>query len=236
LTNSKLALDLGQLVRSHLTTAEARDLQNRIAPAIEREDRFGEIRSVAGADIALSDKTGFVAFIVYSFPELIEVERVSITGELKFPYVPGLLAFREVPLLLDAYQKLRHKPQLIIADAHGFAHPRRAGMACFLGLALDTPTIGCAKSLLVGKYEMPAEKRGSTSALRDKNEQIGVVLRSRDNVLPIFVSCGHRVSLKSSVKLVTACCDGYRIPRPQREADLWVKKLRQAYSSKTHAR
>jgi len=214
------------LIKLDITPAEARALQQQIAPLVERQDRFGTVRTVAGADIALTDKTGYAAFILYSFPELEEIERASSVGELKFPYIPGLLAFREIPLLLDAFAKLRRHPDLILADAHGWAHPRRAGMACHLGLILDTPTIGCAKSVLIGDYKMPAVARGSATALRDGKEQIGVALRSRDGVRPIFVSCGHRVSLPTALRLVLACCDGYRIPKPQREADRWVKELK----------
>ena len=210
----------------NLTPAEARRAQVKIPPLVIRRDRVGRVRRVAGADIALHEKTGYAAVILYSFPELEEIERVSSVGELRFPYVPGLLAFREVPLLLEAFRKLKRKPDLILADAHGWAHPRRAGMACHLGLVLDIPTIGCAKSVLVGEYKMPPVRRGSMSALLDAEEEIGRVVRTRTGVRPIFVSCGHRVSLPTAVRLALACCDGYRIPKPLREADRWVKQLR----------
>ena len=221
-----MAVDIATLTKLDLTPSEARLLQQQITPLVVRRDLLGPLRTVAGADIALTEKTGYAAFIVYSFPELQEVERVWSTGELKFPYVPGLLAFREIPLLLQAFEKLRCRPDLILADAHGWAHPRRAGMACHLGIVLDIPTIGAAKSVLVGEYEMPALARGSVSALCDGGEKIGVALRSRSGVRPIFVSCGHRVSLRTAVRLTLACCDGYRIPKPLREADHWVKQLK----------
>ena len=221
-----MAAALENLAKLDVTPREARLLQEQIAPLVERKDRLGTVRTVAGADIALQDKTGYAAFILYTFPALEEIERVSSEGELKFPYVPGLLSFREIPLLLRAYQKLRQTPDLILADAHGWAHPRRAGMACHLGLLLDVPTIGCAKSVLIGEYKMPASKRGSKSPLMDRGEQIGVALRTRDGVSPVFVSVGHRVSLATAVKLVLACTDGYRIPKPQREADRFVKALK----------
>ena len=214
------------LANFDLAPREARTVQLQIAPLVERSDRLGTVRTVAGADIALVENTGYAAVILYSFPELEEIERASCSGELTFPYVPGLLSFREIPLLLRAFGKLTRRPDLILADAHGWAHPRRAGMACHLGLVLDTPTIGCAKSVLIGDYEMPRAERGSKSPLRDGKEQIGVALRSRTGVRPIFVSCGHRVSLRTAVHLVLACCDGYRIPKPQREADRWTKQLR----------
>ena len=221
-----MAAGLEKLAKLDITPREARVLQERIAPLVEHQDRLGMVRTVAGADIALQEKTGYAAFIVYSFPALEEIERVSSEGELKFPYVPGLLAFREIPLLLQAYQKLHQRPDLILVDAHGWAPPRRAGMACHLGLLLDVPSIGCAKSVLIGEYKMPASKRGSASPLIDHGEQIGVALRTRDGVSPVFVSVGHRVSLPAAVRLVLGCSDGYRIPKPQREADHWVKELK----------
>src|ERR1035437_7794159 len=220
-----MAAGLEKLAKLDITPREARVLQERIAPLVEHQDRLGMVRTVAGADIALQEKNGYAAFIVYSFAALEEIERVSSEGELKFPYVPGLLAFREIPLLLQAYQKLHQRPDLILVDAHGWAHPRRAGMACHLGLLLDVPSIGCAKSVLIGEYKMPASKRGSTSPLIDHGEQIGVALRTRDGLSPVFVSVGHRVSLPAAVRLVLGCSDGYRIPKPQREADRWVKEL-----------
>jgi len=217
------------LSRFDLSPAEARRVQTQIPPLVVRKNRFGNIRTVGGADIALDGSTGYAACIVYSLPELREQERAWSARELKFPYVPGLLSFREIPLLLETFAKLRRQPDLILADGHGWAHPRRAGLACHLGLLMDTPTIGCAKSLLVGKYEMPGLQRGSVSALLDKGERIGTVLRTRHGVRPVFVSCGHRVSLATSVRLILQCCDGYRIPKPQREADRWVKQLKQAF-------
>ena len=214
------------LTQFSLTPSEARRLQQQIPARVERQDRLGWVRTVAGADVALMGETGYAAVILYSFPDLTERERAWSSRRLAFPYVPGLLAFREMPLLLEAFTRLRQQPDLILADAHGWAHPRRAGMACHLGLVLDTPTIGCAKSVLVGEYEMPATERESTAVLRDGNEAIGVVLRTRTGVRPVFVSIGHRVSLETAVRLTLACCDGYRIPKPLRQADQWVKQLK----------
>jgi len=214
------------LARWNLTPSDARRLQEQIPGLVESRDRLGPVRTVAGADLALMEATGYAAVILYSFPDLEEFERAWSSGTLRFPYIPGLLAFREMPLLLEAFSKLRRKPDVILADAHGWAHPRRAGMACHLGLVLDTPTIGCAKSVLVGGYQMPRIRRGSASALSDGEETIGMVLRTRAGVRPVFVSIGHRVTLETSVRLTLACCDGYRIPKPLRQADQWVKQLK----------
>ena len=214
-----------------LTPTEIRQRQAEIRSQVINSDRFDKITSVAGADISLSGNHGFAAVILYSFPKLEEIERVWCEGEIRFPYIPGFLAFREIPLLLQAFAKLRHRPDLILADAHGWAHPKRAGLACHLGVILDVPTIGCAKSLLVGKYKLPGLKKASTSPLMDGKEVIGHVLRTRTNVRPIFVSCGHRVSLATAVRLTLECCDGYRIPKPLRQADRWVKQLRILHTS-----
>ena len=226
--------NVASLVRFDLPPSEARLLQQQIPPLVVRSDRLGKLRTVAGADISLEEKTGYAAVILYSYPELAELERAWCFGQLQFPYVPGLLAFREIPLLLEAFKKLRRRPNLILADAHGWAHPRRAGLACHLGIVLDTPTIGCAKSVLTGQYAMPAARRGSTSPLCDGKEKLGVALRTRTGVRPVFVSCGHRVSLQTAVRLTLDCSDGYRIPKPLREADRWVKQLRVAHSH-THS-
>jgi deoxyribonuclease V len=170
----------------------------------------------------------FAGIVVYRFPEMVEVERVSAHLPLCFPYVPGLLSFREIPALLAAFARLRHAPDLIFCDGHGYAHPRRFGIACHLGLLLDRPTIGVGKSVLVGEYREPAASPGKTSPLIDpqSGEVIGAALRTRKGAKPIFISPGHRISLERAVELAVAVCDGYRIPRPTREADRWVGKVR----------
>ena len=137
---------------------------------------------------------------------------------VSFPYVPGLLSFRETPLLLEAANKLRTEPDLIIADGHGLAHPRRFGIACHLGLILDKPAIGCAKSRLCGVYSEPSNRKGSSAHIHDKEEIIGAVLRSRSNVSVVYVSVGHRVSLETAIELTLSCCEQYRIPETTRYA------------------
>jgi deoxyribonuclease V len=140
--------------------------------------------------------------------------------------VPGLLSFREAPALLAAFAKLRHAPQLIFCDAQGYAHPRRFGLACHLGVLLDCPTIGCAKSRLIGEHAEPARAAGSWVELRDAGQLIGAVLRTRAGVKPIFISQGHRVSLARAIEMTLAVCDGFRIPRPTREADHFVEQVK----------
>ena len=155
----------------------------------------------------------FAGVIVYRLPELEEVERRMARRKLRFPYVPGLLSFRESPVLLAAFARLRVSPDVILIDGHGRAHPRRFGIACHLGLLLDRPTIGCAKSILVGEAVEPGAQAGSTAPLVDKGEKVGVVLRTREKVRPIYVTVGHRVSLESAVRIVAQCLDGFRIPK-----------------------
>ncbi len=171
--------------------------------------------------------------IVYRFPEMVEVERATAERPLTFPYVPGLLSFREAPALLAAFEKLRHEPDLIFYDGHGYAHPRRFGIACHLGVLLERPTIGCAKSRLIGAHAEPPRKAGGWTPLIDAlegwgaaGEMIGAVLRTRDAVAPIYVSQGHRISLERAIELVSEVCDGLRIPRPTREADHFVEAVK----------
>jgi deoxyribonuclease V len=213
------------------TPREAVRLQQAWRDRVETRDRVGPLQYVAGADLAFDPETNFAfaGVIVYRFPELEEVERCMARRKLCFPYVPGLLSFRESPVLLAAFARLRVEPDVILIDGHGMAHPRRFGIACHLGLLLDKPTIGCAKSILVGEAEEPGAQAGSTSPLIDEGETVGAALRTRDGVKPIYVTIGHRVSLESAVRIVTQCTDGFRIPKPTREADHWVGVLRRAY-------
>lgn len=220
--------------RWNLTPQEAMRLQETLRERVEREDRFGTLQFVAGADLAFDPETNlaFAGVIVYQFPQLQEVERRMARRTLRFPYVPGLLSFRESPVLLAAFEQLRVEPDLILVDGHGIAHPRRFGIACHLGLLLDRPTIGCAKSILVGEAAEPGVRAGSTAPLVDKGETVGIVLRTRDRVKPIYVTTGHRVSLQSAVRIARQCLDGFRIPKPTREADHFVRDLRRAYQER----
>ena len=220
--------------RWDLTPRQAVRLQERLRGRVVLEDRFEAIRFVVGADLAFDPATNlaFAGVIVYRFPELEEVERRMARQKLRFPYVPGLLSFRESPVLLAAFARLGTEPDLLLIDGHGRAHPRLFGIACHIGLLLDKPTIGCAKSLLVGEFDEPAARAGATAPLILNGERVGMVLRTRENVKPIFVTQGHRVSLPSAVRLVRQCLDGFRIPKPTRQADHYVRELRQAYQQK----
>jgi deoxyribonuclease V len=185
-------------------------------------------RLVAGADAAFSaDKTRvFAAAVVYDRVEQRIIEVAHADEPAKYPYVPGFLSFREGPAVLKAIKSLKHEFGVICFDGQGYAHPRRCGLASHLSITLDVPGVGVAKSLFIGEHDAPAAKAGSVAPLMDKGEQIGLVLRTRDNVRPIYLSIGHRVDLESARQLVMACCTRYRIPEPTRQADIEVAKLK----------
>lgn len=212
----------------NISPKQAVEIQRELAPQVIAKDDFGEIHLVAGADMSISadKKSGYAGVVLFEFPSLREVERVHAQAPLKFPYVPGLLSFREIPVLQKAFAKLSKKPDLVFVDGQGIAHPRRLGLASHLGLLLDLPTIGCAKSRLCGHYREPGRKRGDFSPLIDRGDKVGVVLRSKDGVRPLFISVGHRVGLPSAVRWTLACHAGWRIPKPTREADLYVSRLK----------
>jgi deoxyribonuclease V len=177
------------------------------------------VRSVLGLDTSVRAGRVVAALCLYSFPAL--EPRVSVTAEraLDFPYVPGLLAYRELPALLAAYARLPEEPDLLLVDGHGLAHPRRCGIACHLGVELDRPSIGCGKSLLVGAHRPPGPRRGARTRLVHRGEVVGACLRTRTGVRPVYVSSGHRIGLEAAVALVLACTRGFRLPEPIRAAD-----------------
>ncbi|MCK5011449.1 MAG: deoxyribonuclease V, partial [Deltaproteobacteria bacterium] len=207
-----------------VTPKEAIKIQTDLRKRIVRRDTFDEIRVVAGADVSFDKKKneGYGGVITYSFPELNEIERKGARKKLTFPYIPGLLTFREAPVLLEAFASLKIEPDLILFDGQGLAHFRRMGLATHMGILLNKPTIGCAKSRLIGTFEEPGEDVGCYSTLLDSGETVGTVLRTRKRVHPIFVSQGNMISLETSIEIVLKCVDGYRIPKPTREADRYV--------------
>jgi deoxyribonuclease V len=204
--------------RWDLSPPEAIDLQRRLAPLVERDNRFGEIRTVAGVDVGFPGGVTRAAVAVLSFPDLKPLDVAEAYEPIRFPYVPGLLSFREAPAAIRAYESLRVKPDLIVVDGQGLAHRRRFGIACHLGVWLDVPSIGSAKSLLVGRPGPLGDERGATAPLIDRDEVVGTAVRTRPGVQPVYVSIGHRVNLPTAVQFILACCTRYRLPEPQRAA------------------
>ncbi|MBD3380128.1 MAG: endonuclease V [Candidatus Omnitrophica bacterium] len=181
--------------------------------------RIDRIRSVAGVDVSVKGGLSRAAIVVLSFPSLEVLESVSHTGKTGFPYVPGLLTFREAPVILKCAEKLASAPDVLVFDGQGQAHPRRMGLAAHLGLFLETPSIGSAKSLLYGTFRPPGRKKGDLSLLKDKDgTPLGAALTTRDDTNPVFVSPGHLADIHSSVDLILACCPKYKLPEPIRRA------------------
>ena len=202
---------------------EAMRLQRELAPRVVRdgEPRAEDVGLIAGCDVAFDrpNRRGAGAVVVCAYPSLEVVEEATVEAPVRFPYVPGLLSFRETPVLLEAFARLRASPDLVMVDGHGYAHPRRFGYACHLGLLLDVPTMGVAKSRLVGAHGTLGEARGSRTDLVDADEVVGALLRTRERVRPIYVSVGHRLSLAAAERWALACATRYRLPEPARLAD-----------------
>lgn len=205
----------------NVSVAEAKALQEQLRSRVVREDRLPpHIKRVAGIDIGFGDRGRVTkaAVVVLTFPGLAPCECHTAAMPTTFPYVPGLLSFREVPAALSAMEKVDHLPDVIVCDGQGIAHPRRMGLASHLGLAVDIPTIGAAKSRLIGTHGPLPNQKGSHLPLWDGDEQLGVVLRTRTGVKPLFVSIGHKVSLESARDLVMRCVTRYRLPETTRLA------------------
>lgn len=204
-----------------MTTSEARDLQLQWAGRVIRQSDNSIPQLIAGVDISVK-RYGMAraAVVVLSYPNMELVEVQTSEGVPPFPYVPGLLSFREAPLILAACEQLKTTPGLIMVDGQGIAHPRRFGIASHLGLILDIPTIGCAKSRLCGVYQTPAEEVTAFSELTDNGEVIGAVLRTKTGTNPLYISIGHRIDLPTAIQRVLECCRGYRLPQPTRLAHL----------------
>ncbi|OGW05058.1 MAG: hypothetical protein A2889_02015 [Nitrospinae bacterium RIFCSPLOWO2_01_FULL_39_10] len=232
-----------------VSPAEAIDIQKELREKIILESTplhppliRGELKRgyIAGADISCnrSSPLGYAVVVVMTFPDLEVVEEKRVEAEIKFPYIPGLLAFREAPILLKAFEKLKIEPDLIIFDGQGIAHPRGMGIASHLGIILNKPTIGCAKSKLFGTYKEPGKNEGDFSYLYSPSPQsspqwgegadnvIGAVVRTKSNTKPVFVSIGHKIDLQTSIKFVLQCSKGYRIPEPTRIAHILANRLR----------
>lgn len=209
--------------RWDLTPKEAIALQRELQPRVVTEDRLGPVRLVAGIDVGFEEngRVTRAAIAVLSFPELELVAKAIARRPTTFPYVPGLLSFREAPAVLQAFGKLGVKPDLILYDGQGLAHPRRFGIACHLGLLTDIPSIGVAKSRLVGTFAEVGAERGAWSLLTHREEAIGAALRTRVNTNPLFISVGHRVSLETAITYALRCCSRFRLPETTR----WAHRL-----------
>ncbi len=204
-----------------LSPAQARETQQRLSRLVETTDRLGDIATVAGVDVGFDNSNALTraAVVVLSFPGLELREQALVTEPTRFPYVPGLLSFREAPAILAALAELEHLPDVLVCDGQGLAHPRRFGIACHLGVLTELPSVGVAKKRLVGAHEEPGNMKGDWVPLTHEGETIGAVVRSRAGVKPIYVSSGHRVSLETAVGLVMECTTRYRLPETTRHAD-----------------
>jgi deoxyribonuclease V len=205
-----------------VSVGQARETQLGLAKRVSTESRVVDPRLIAGIDISAPDAQGKAigAVVVLSYPELRVVEVKEAQSRIGFPYVPGLLSFREAPLILAACERLSEVPDLVLVDGQGIAHPRRFGLASHVGLLVDLPTIGCAKSILCGAHRPVGQEAGSQAELLDKGELIGAALRTKSRVKPVYVSVGHKISLASALEWVMKCCRGYRLPEPTRLAHL----------------
>lgn len=210
-----------------LSPKEAIELQKQLAGSIILKSTFkiSRVRTIAGIDTAYRERVACAAVVVLQFEDLKTVESKIAARPIDFPYVPGLLSFREGPVILEALDKLKSPPDLLMFDGQGIAHPRRFGIASHIGLLVDIPSVGCAKTKLVGRYNQPHTEQGSFSYLTDHNQTIGAAVRTRKAVKPVFVSAGHRVNLRDSIKLVLHCCKGYRLPETTRQAHKLSRKI-----------
>lgn len=219
-----LGAEGGRIHRLHswdVTPEEAAALQQELRAQIRLQSELAGVQRVAGVDVSFRREVARAAVVVLSFPELEVVDRAWAQVPVTFPYIPGYLSFREGPAVLAAFERLTLWPDLVLFDGQGIAHPRRLGLACHLGLFLDLPSIGCAKSRLCGTHELPGPDRGDWARLCHGGEVVGAVLRSRPGTKPLYVSPGHRVDLPAAVHYVLACCAGYRLPETTR----WAHRL-----------
>jgi deoxyribonuclease V len=213
-----------------LTRGEAIEVQKRLRNLVRLQPLARPVNTIAGADISFNkySDTVYAGIVVMRLPDLQIIESAGVRSISKFPYIPGLLSFREAPSLLEVWEKLKTKPDVLMLDGQGIAHPRRFGIACHVGVLLDWPTVGCAKSILVGKHGELGLEAGSRVPLIDKGEQVGVALRTKNKVAPVYVSPGHLIDLDSSIDLVLRSITRYRLPETTRQAHLLVNRLRVA--------
>jgi len=201
-----------------VSPAEGIEIQRRLRQKLIKENYVSHVVAVAGVDVGVKGGIAKAAVVVLEYPSLAPLEQALATLPVEMPYIPGLLAFREGPAILRALESLEREPDLFILDGQGIAHPRRMGIATHIGIIIDKPTIGCAKSRLTGTHSDPKPEAGSYTYLYDRGEIIGAVLRTRNNVSPVYVSIGHKVDLETAIHYVLSCCRGLRLPETTRLA------------------
>ena len=197
---------------------EAVAIQRRLAGLVRQEPLGRPVETIAGIDVSIRGELAQAAIVVLSYPGLDTLDRAIHRAEVPFPYISGLLSFREVPVILPALEKLRVRPDVLMTDSQGRAHPRRMGLACHLGVVLDWPALGVAKTRLTGHFDDLGEAKGSRAPLVHKGETVGVALRTRAAVKPVYVSVGHRVVLEEAIEIALACAPKFKIPEPTRRA------------------
>jgi len=203
-----------------VSVEEAIQIQQNLRNRIILEKTFSEVRTIGGGDVAYSGDRNFLfaAIVVLSFPKMETIDFTTAHGEISFPYIPGLLSFREGPALIKAFEKLKVKPDVMIFEGQGIAHPRGLGLASQIGLWLDLPSIGCAKTPLLNDFACPGPSKGSFELIRKEGKEVGAVLRTKEKVKPLFVSPGHRIDLQTSIQIILTACTKFRIPEPLRKA------------------
>ena len=217
-----------------VSSHEAIEIQKAFSPQLIFMKLSGKIRHVAGIDVSCSKKsdTLWAGVVVLSYPALDKVEEKWTKGIANFPYIPGLLSFREIPVVLESLKMIESDPDLIFCDGQGIAHPRGLGLASHLGLLIEKPTIGCAKKRLVGEFSEVGQQRGDYSMLFYKDREVGAVVKTRSGVKPLFVSPGNRLTIRDAIRMVLSCGGRYRIPEPVRQAHILVNRIRKRESAK----
>ena len=216
-----------------LRYSEAVKVQQELKARLVLETPKIEFELVAGADVSYSkgDDVFFSSVVVLEMPTMRIVEEATARSEMNFPYIPGLLSFREAPVLIKAFEKVKNVPDVIVFDGQGIAHPRGVGLASHMGLVLDLPSIGCAKKNLVGNYDPVGNQVGEHTPIVFEGDVVGAVLRTRENVKPVFVSPGHKMDIPSAIEIVMKTCRGYKLPEPTRQAHRLVNRVRTSYYS-----
>lgn len=225
-------MEFKQLHSWHLSYKEAIRLQDTLKDLLILKKPQGKVCTVAGTDVSYDKASGrfFAGVVVFKLNGTLElIEEVTAVGKVRFPYIPGLLSFREAPILLRAFKRLKNNPDVILFDGQGIAHPRNFGLASHMGVILDRPSIGCAKSRLIGEHAEVENEPGAYAKLLYKNRIVGAVLRTKKNTNPVYVSPGHKINLTCAIRIVLTTCRGYRIPEPIRRAHILVNELRKSY-------